>query len=90
MNYLVATISLLHIVKFIFIYYFNYTFFKDEKLHSDATVSVAELWPLEICTLQQKLVLVCSPSVVLLRQSHGDGVATARISSWVKVIDGEE
>ena len=52
---------------------------KDKKPHSGAAVSFVELWPWppEICLLQQKFVLLCSLSRRLLRQPHGDGVATA-------------
>jgi len=56
--------------------------YKDEKLHLGTAVLVIKPWPWpsDICTLQQKLVLLCSQSRRLLGQPHGEGVATARVS----------
>jgi hypothetical protein len=55
---------------------------KNEEPHPGAAVSVVEPWPWppEICTLQQKHVLLCSPSRRLLGQPHDEGAATARVS----------
>jgi len=49
------TYTFFNIIMFIFIYYFNYTFIRDEKPHSNATVSVVELWPLEFARFNRNV-----------------------------------